>query len=71
MKENKIVELLRSGDFTIAYHDNGYACLYKGKFDYDSLPKKELSDFDGGDIGYAPNVVVLLVAALGGKIDSI
>jgi hypothetical protein len=71
--EQKIIELLQSGDFTIAYHDNGSCCLYKGKYTYDELPEEEDFGFDMNEheIGYAPAIVVHLVRALKGNIDSI
>ena len=66
---NKIIQLLKSGDFTVAYHDNGVCSIYKGKHKYEDLPDSiyEPDDTDG----YAPEIVELLVKALGGKIDSI
>lgn len=66
----KIIEILKSGDFTIAYHDNGYCNLYKGKFEYDDLKGKPI-EFDDWEDGYTPDVVKQLVEALGGKVVSI
>lgn len=73
MTDKKIIDLLKSGNFTIAYHDNGQCGLYKGKLDYDDLPEKEERLFEGNHaaLGYAPEIVCILVEALGGKIDSI
>jgi hypothetical protein len=72
MTEKKIIELLKTGDFTIAYHDNGQCSLYKGKFEYDDLPEKSLHDFDYNDAeGYCPHIVVLLAKALCGKSETI
>jgi hypothetical protein len=68
--EKEIVQLLKSGDFTIAYHDNGYACLYKGRMEYEDLPEGELYVF-GDTHGYTPEVVMLLIRALGGSSQSI
>ena len=71
MKEKEIIELLRSGNFTIAYHDNDGGCLYKGKYKYDNLPDEADYDFDVyGKSGYLPEAVELLTKALGGKCDS-
>jgi len=70
-KREKIIELLRSGNFTITYHDNDYCCLYKGHLEYDELPKKEIQSFSGHSDGYITEIVEVLVEALGGKVDSI
>lgn len=67
----KILELLRSGDFTISYHDNGYCSLSKGHHKY-SDEVDTIKDFDNNETeGYVPSVVALLVKALGGKSNSI
>lgn len=72
MTDKKIIELMKSGNFTIAYHDNGQCSLYKGKFEYDDLPEKSEHDFEYGDSeGYTPHVVQLLVKALGGASETI
>ena len=72
MKEAKITELLKSGNFTLAYHDNGYCCLYKGKLAYDKLPEDgELASYDDNTEGYIPDEVSALVKALGGKVETI
>lgn len=70
-QKKEIIDLLKSGNFTIAYHDNGHACLYKGRFKYEDLPEREDFDFDNDFIGYIPMEVDLLVRALGGKIEGI
>ena len=62
----KIFDLIKSGNFTIAYHDNGDAFLYEGKHTYERLPEEEVYHFTEND-GYIPEVVSALVAALGGK----
>ena len=73
MKYNrkKVVELLRTGNFTIAYHDNQSPSLYKGKLDYDQLENKKEIDLEGVGDGYCPQIVCLLVEALDGYYDSI
>ena len=70
-REHQIMELLKSGDFTIAYHDRGDCSLYKGKYDYKSLPKKSVAEFCGDHNGYCPEIVEILSKALGGATDSI
>jgi len=72
MTKNEKIELLKSGNFTIAYHDSDYCCLYKGKLDYDELPEDgEVAEFDGTTDGYISEAVEYLVKALGGKVISI
>ena len=72
MTKNEKIELLKSGNFTIAYHDDDYCCLYKGKFDYDELPEDgEITSFDGTTSGYISEAVEYLVKALGGSVISI
>jgi len=71
MKKEKLLEILKSGDFTIAYHDNGYCNVYRGKFeDYEDLKGKPI-EFDGWEDGYAVVETQYLVEALGGKVVSI
>lgn len=69
----ELIKLLKSGDFTIAYHDNGVCSVYKGRHQYDDLPEKEDWEFDMNDNynGYAPAIVCYLIQALGGKCESI
>jgi len=71
--ESKILKLLSSGNFTVAYHDNGQCALYEGKYKYDDLPEESFYDFEMNDnyIGYAPAIVCHLVKALKGKCESI
>lgn len=73
MKDKEILELMRSGDFTIAFHDYSRCSFYKGRHKYDKLPENEDCEFDlhDGFKGYASEIMVLLVKALNGKIDSI
>lgn len=71
MTKREIIELLKSGDFTIAYHDSGYCCLYQGKIPYSKLPEESIKEFEGTTKGYIPCEVELLVVALGGKVSSI
>ena len=70
MKREKIIELLKSGDFTILYHDNGSCQLYRGKSDYVHA-KGHGVDFTGWSVGYIPVEVSHLVEALGGSVDTI
>jgi hypothetical protein len=72
MSNNKeIIKLLKSGDFTLAYHDNGYCEVYRGKIEYDDIAGADLQpvgSFDSSENnGYIPAEVSALVNALGGK----
>lgn len=78
-KENKILQLLKSGNFTIIYNDNG-SCeiIAKRCNDYETLPcdedgnlLEESLEFPEQVNGYVPNEVALLVKALGGKVVSV
>lgn len=73
MTDKKVLALLRSGNFTLLYHDNGSCTLYKGKHVYeDATEDDECENFDTNQHeGYLPREVMLLVSALGGKCDSI
>ena len=68
-----ILDLLRSGDFTITYHDNQSPSLYRKKWEYEDLDGAEEIEFklDNYDYGYCPAIVGLLVEALNGKSDSV
>lgn len=65
-----ILELLRSGDFTVSYHDNATPGLYKGKWKYEDLEDAEEIELANWEDGYCPQIVSLLVEALGGKSNS-
>lgn len=70
--EKEIIKLLKTGNFTIAYHDSSYCQLYKGKFDYENLPEDGGDyDFEGEYDGYIPEIVYVLVKALNGKVETI
>jgi hypothetical protein len=69
MKKDKVIELLKTGEFTVAYHDNDSCYIYKGHRRYENLGKEIFSP-DGSN-GYAPEIVEMLVEALGGNVESI
>ncbi len=71
MTKKKVIEILKLGDFTIAYHDSDYCDIYMGKHNYEDLPGKPIMECGGSSIGYIPDVVELLVKALGGKVESV
>lgn len=70
-QKKKVIEILRSGDFTIAYHDNQDPWLYEGRLEYDDLPEDGGIPLDGWTDGYIPIEVELLVKALGGNTETI
>ena len=74
MSDKEVIELLKTGNFTIAYSDSGCCDLFKGKYSYSKLPvDKELRSFDYAEDfnGYMPKIVELLIKALGGKGNSV
>jgi hypothetical protein len=72
MTHKELLALLRSGKFTVAYHDNGHCCIYKGKFEYDFLPETSVAEYEYADCeGYLPDIVKVLVQALGGASETI
>lgn len=77
--EKKLIELFKSGDFTIIYWDSQDPTIYRGKWDrskeyerdeYEIMNKAEV-ETNFYDMGYVPDIVALLAKALGGKTDSI
>jgi len=80
MTKKKLIELLKSGDFTIMYWDREYPNIYKGRWNYykeekrdnyETMNKAQI-EYPMYDMnGYCPNIVALLTEALGGKSDSI
>ena len=79
MINNKLIELLKTGNFTVIYDDNGSGRIHKGHGEYVDFydeDKEEYVDFvDSFDEtlghGYIPTIVCDLIKALGGKFDSI
>lgn len=71
MNHKKIIELLKSGDFTVAYHDNDSPTLYTGKHKYWKLKEEDEIKIPYSDDGYLPAIVALLVEALGGESSSV
>lgn len=73
--DKKLLHLIKSGDFTIVYHDNDSCEIHKGQFDeYEDVPenKRPVYEFNyASSEGYCPEVVSLLVEALGGKSISV
>lgn len=72
-KEDRLMRVLRSGDFTIAYHDNGYCSVYATRVNgYKELPQGasedvEIAQYDTHQFdGYLPDVVAALCRALRG-----
>lgn len=77
--KEQIVEMLKSGDFTIFYNNNEAPTLYQKRWDmeeecerdeYETLNKFEV-EFSDFNSGYCPEIVRLLTEALGGLSGSI
>ena len=73
-----IQKLLRSGNFTLYYSDNGSWDLYKAKFDpededidWEALDQFKVDEGYGDGPGYCPSIVADLVDALGGEVGSV
>lgn len=71
MTQKQVIEVMKTGNFTIAYHDNSDAHFYKGKFSYDRLPDEADYTFGSNYAGYMSEEVYCLIQALKGKGDSI
>lgn len=73
--KKELLELLKSGNFTVASHDYGQVSIYKGKHNgYNSngeepeFPAKEVKSFELGDAyGYMQDIVSIFAEALGGN----
>jgi len=66
--QKQAIDLIKSGRFTIAYHDNGYACLYEGKYDYEDLKEdSEVYTFEQNYDGYISEEVFILIKLLKGN----
>ena len=70
-KRRKIVELLKSGNFTVSYSDIGICCIYEGKYEHDNLPEIPFHEFSCEMNGYMPVEMMLFIEALNGKADVI
>jgi len=70
MDRKKVIDLLKTGNFTIAYHDNGDCRIYKGHKTYEECEKEIYSPEENYD-GYTPEIVEMLVRALQGEVESI
>ena len=64
MTQKQVIQQMKTGDFTIAYHDNACAEFYKGKYEYDNLPEKEDYAFNANHDGYLPEVVILFITSI-------
>jgi len=80
ISKKKLIELFRSGDFTIVYWDSGEPTIYRGKWNYNKEFERDDYETMNKAIvkypmyymgGYVPDIVALLAEALKGKTDSI
>lgn len=77
--QKEAIKVLKSGNFSIHYHNNGSGSIYKNRFEYDDFMDEEGNDIQqeevysfnyDASIGYLPEIVQLLTLALGGNADS-
>lgn len=79
MTREETIEILKSGNFTVRYDDNGSGTIIEGRFDdYEDTYDPESGEnngrsfeFGGWVDGYTPEEVEMLVEALGGRSTSI
>jgi len=72
--DERILNLIKSGNFTVITWDNGQYSFYEGKQTVDTVSDKDLEafiEFDCEEDGYMPDAVALLIKALGGNWGSI
>lgn len=81
-KQLRVIELFKTGNFSIHFHDSAYGSVYEGRYEYDELndedcePKPEIKEvYEFNEYtnreGYLLDIINLLVTALGGKAGSI
>ena len=78
MEKKRIIKILKSGNFSIYYHDNGCASIYEGKYNFDEIQDEEWDKlqeekliFESEPDGYYTLDVELLVEALDGELYSV
>lgn len=72
--DKRILDLIKSGNFTVMCWDNGRSSFYEGKQTIETINEKELEpfiEFDCDFDGYLDNAMKLLINALGGHSGSI
>lgn len=75
--QKKIIELLKSGNFSLYYHDSDNCTLHNGHISYEETDLEEYPENKEvatlGDLtdGYLPDIVILMAKALGGKVGSV
>jgi len=74
----ELFENIKSGNFSVYYHDNGCSIIYKGKHDFDNIEWDEVEEemeklimFESEPDGYYTSDLALLVEALGGNLYSV
>ena len=79
ISKKAVIKLLKSGNFTIYYHDNQACSIYRGKLSQEEIEKCDeehnnthIPVYDPMDEdGYLPEITKLLTQVLGGKSCSI
>jgi hypothetical protein len=75
-KKKQIIELLKSGNFSIITWDNDLYSLYEGRNiniqNFDDKCRKEVYEFESSERdGYCDLIVTVMAEALGGNTSSI
>jgi hypothetical protein len=79
LTKKELIEIIKSGNFTVYYHDNGSSNIYEGKYTeeyFDELiEENKFDDFDDENNifissfdGYYTEDLALLIKALGGNL---
>ena len=72
LQRKEIIKLMKTGNFTICYYNHQEGGVWKGHLEPDELDiDAELIEFSNkGDERYLPEIVDMLVEALGGECNS-
>ncbi len=70
----KLIEIIKSGNFTVYFNDNGCCDVYHGKFSQTKIESEKFQEepiFSSSLESYYTELEELLVEALGGKLHSV
>lgn len=72
LKKEKLMAVIKSGDFSIITWDQNCFSIYEGNHDIDTIEDCVKPIYESCDsCGYMPKIVALLTEALGGQTSSI